>query len=152
MKLPSFPSFQSISPLEIVLIVLFVIFLVFPVPVPDLFLPYIQSNLGMVCIVLITIYLVLYTTPILAVLSILIAYELFRRSTNQTARTTPYISNSVSQATKDAQMKKMNPSNVVTLEEEMVAQMAPIGVGSSLEYVDSNFKPVQDKILGGSLT
>jgi hypothetical protein len=152
MKLSSFPTFQSISPLEIVLIILFIIYLIFPVPVPDLFLPYIHSNLGMVSIVLITIYLVLYTTPILAVLSLLIAYELFRRSTNQTVLSTPYVSNSVSQNTKDSHMKKMNPSKSVTLEEEMVAQMAPIGVGSSLEYVDSAFKPVADKILGGSLT
>jgi len=145
------PTFQSISPLEIVLILLFVMYLIFPVPVPEMFLPYIQSNLGMVCIILLTIYLVLYTTPILAVLSLFIAYELFRRSNNQSSPI-PISTNTVSQYKRDTQMKKLNPPKTVTLEEEMVAQMAPLGVGSSIEYTDSSFKPIADKILGGSLT
>jgi hypothetical protein len=105
----------------------------------------------MVCIVLLTIYLVLYTTPILAVLSLFIAYELFRRSNNQSSPI-PISTNTVSQYKRDTQMKKLNPPKTVTLEEEMVAQMAPLGVGSSIEYTDSSFKPIADKILGGSLT
>jgi len=145
-----FPNFQSISPLEIVLIILFVLYLIFPVPVPDMFLPYIQSNLGMVCIILLTIYLVLYTTPILAVLSVLIAFELFRRSNNQSVPIAE-MPHTVTQSMRDKQMKNLNPPKIVTLEEEMVAKMAPVGVGSSLEYTDTSFKPIADKIFGGSL-
>ena len=100
----------------------------------------------MVCIILLTIYLVLYTTPILAVLSVFVAYEVFRRSANQW-NPTPH----PTQEKKDTKMKNMNPAPYVSLEEEVVAKMAPIGIGSSIDFKASTYKPVTDKVCGGSM-
>ena len=69
------------SRLELILFSLFVFYLVFQVDTPQLLIPYIDSAMGMIVIVGITLYLFLYTHPILGVLSVFVAYEVLRRST-----------------------------------------------------------------------
>ena len=71
---------NSISMLEKVLLVLFVIYLVTMVPTPAWFVPLINSSLGLVVLLIIVLYLLFYTTPVLGVLSLFVAYELLRRS------------------------------------------------------------------------
>ena len=57
-----------------------------------------------------------------------------------------------SQPKKDADMKKMNPTVEVSLEENVIQEMAPIGKTSKIEeYVETSFKPVQEKIEGASM-
>jgi hypothetical protein len=162
---------NSISPFEIFFIILFVIYIVFPIQTPDAFKPYIESPLGIIFLFIITISLFVYTNPILGVLYILVAYEVLRRSSFKkhisTTRmdgdsswyTDPvaYINNvkssaisSASEPNKDAQLKAMNPTKQITLEEEIIKVRAPVGVSEQATYVNSAFKPVADKIHGGS--
>jgi len=135
--------------------------------------PYIESPLGMIVIIMITIYLFLYSNPILAILYIFVGYELIRRSnvsndtkmnsTNkvkfdgsvkimdpETSGQTTYIQNTPSEETRNAEMKELNPKQKDTLEEDMVNEYAPIGVSTPVAIIDSSFKPVSDNLKGAS--
>ena len=147
-----FPSIHSISPLEVVLFAVFVLYLIFPVPTPPFLIRYINSNISIALIIIVTLYMLLYTTPILAILTVFVAYELLRRSTNGML-SKGVIHHSSSQWKKDAEMREMNPPEVTTLEEEVIRVMAPIGKGEShISFSDtSSFKPNQDKIAGATM-
>ena len=131
------------SRLELILFALFVFYLVFQLDTPQLLVPYIDSAMGMVVIVGITLYLFLYTHPVLGVLSIFVAYEVLRRSTVRLNQVKIFEPNPV-QATVDKEMKAMNPPKVYTLEEQMVAKMAPLPKSNPSDYVVSSFKPVSE--------
>ena len=171
LKIPNI--LKSIQTSEILLFVLFVVYLVFPVKTPAMIAPYIESPLGMGIIVLITIYLFLYSNPILAILYIFVGYELIRRSgisndakmnpTNkvvfegevkimdpETSGQVAYIQNTPSEETRTAEMKELNPKQVVTLEEDMVNEYAPIGTSAPIAMIESSFKPVSDNLKGAS--
>lgn len=75
-----FDFLKSISPLEIILFIVFVIYILFPIKTPNVLIPFINSSFGLALILIATLYLFFYTTPILAILAILVAYELIRRS------------------------------------------------------------------------
>ena len=143
---------NSMSLLEKVLTVLFIVYLVMMVPTPDWFTPYINSPLGLVVLVVLVMYLLFYTTPVLGVLSLFVAYELLRRSSVMPIAKTSIESRTPSQAKKDVQLQKMNPSPQSTsLEEEVVQKLAPIGVSEPSQYVNSEFKPVTTSLVGASL-
>lgn len=143
---------KSMSLLEKVLTVLFIVYLVMMVPTPDWFTPYINSPLGLVVLVVLVMYLLFYTTPVLGVLSLFVAYELLRRSSVMPIAKASIESRTPSQAKKDVQLQKMNPSPQSTsLEEEVVQKLAPIGVSEPSQYVNSEFKPVTTSLVGASL-
>lgn len=133
------------SRLELILFALFVFYLVFHVDTPQILIPYIDSTMGMIIIVGITLYLFLYTHPILGVLSIFVAYEILRRSTVRLNKITIFEPNPA-QATVDKEMKAMNPQNVYTLEEQLVAKMAPLPNPNPSDYIVSNYKPISESI------
>jgi len=140
---------KSISPLEILLFILFVVYIVFSIPTPFFLIPLLDSPLGLAIIIMTTLYLFLYTTPILGILSIFVAYEMLRRSSNVTG-STPILKYTPTQVKKDKYMKEMNPpSHVLTLEEEIVKQMAPIGKSDPSTYIDTSYKPIADKLIDG---
>lgn len=148
-----FPSINSVSPLELVLFVVFLLYLIFPIPTPAFLIQYINTNLSIGLIIIITLYMLFYTTPILGVLSIFVAYELLRRSSNGLVRPkVPLVRHTPSQPRKDKEMKEFNPTVEVTLEEQVINSMAPVGKSPVLgEIIESTFKPVQDKIDGASM-
>jgi hypothetical protein len=61
----------------------------------------------------------------------------------------------LTQANKDAQLARMNPPAPSpvnrTLEEDVVAKMAPVPNGAVNDAGDSSFKPVYDLVVGASL-
>jgi hypothetical protein len=141
---------KSVSPLEVILFIIFVFYIVFSIPTPNWLMPIIDSNFGMAAIFLVSLYLFLYTTPILGILSIFVAYELLRRSSYIQEKTS-LIQYTPTQIKKDEYMVQMNPPKLETLEEEVVSQMAPIGVSETSMYIDTSYKPIADKLMGGSL-
>jgi hypothetical protein len=47
-------------------------------------------------------------------------------------------------------MKEMNPpTHVLTLEEEIVKEMAPLGKSDPSTYIDTSYKPIADKLIDG---
>jgi hypothetical protein len=96
--------------------------------------------------------MLLYTTPILGVLTLIVAYELLRRSSNGLVRPkVPLVRHTPSQPRKDKEMAQLNPTKEISLEEEVVNQMAPVGQSPVLgEVLDTPFKPRQEKLEGVS--
>ena len=161
MKLPA--AFSRFSPIEIVVLLLFIGYVVFPVSTPASLAPYVDSPIGFVVVFLITIGLFVYTNPILGIVYIFVAYELFRRSTankplqqrkHEVAVTKQMPQREpqpvISQSSKDAQLQQMNPASPKTLEEEVVGLRAPIGHSAPVSYSESAYQPVADKLSGAS--
>ena len=73
-------TFKKMSRLESLLALLFALFIVLPVDVPLFLANMIDSTLGMVIIFILAVYMFMNVTPVLAVLFVLVSYELLRRS------------------------------------------------------------------------
>ena len=140
--------FKSVPPLELALFIIFVLYIIFNIDTPKFIASFIDSPLGMVVLLCVAVYLFLYTNPILGVLFIFVAFELLRRSSNVTARQA-IIQYTPTQTKIDSEIKAMNPPKEKTLEEEIVDIRAPIGASPVVQFVDSSFKPVADKISSG---
>ena len=128
------------SVLEIIVFILFILYLLFPVETPESLLSYANSPVGMVLVVLLTLYLILYSHPILAIVALISAFEFFRRNSAAKRSSPKHVSFNLSQADKDNEMKNMNPPAEKSLEEDVIGSMAPIKNG----HVNTSFKPVID--------
>jgi hypothetical protein len=141
--------YQSLSKMEFGMLALFIIYLVMDIYPPELVASYIDTSLGMIGILLITLYVFMNYSPILGVVFLFVAYEIVRRSARINNRV-PMILHTPSQAKKDAELVEMNPSPATTLEEELVGQMAPVGKSSLISYTMSEYKPVSTDIHNAS--
>jgi hypothetical protein len=135
--------------MEFGMLALFIIYLVMDVYPPELFASYIDTSLGMVGILLITLYVFMNYNPILGVVFLFVAYEIVRRSARVNNRV-PMMLNTPSQAKKDAELAAMNPPLATSLEEDVVEQMAPVGKSSLISYTMSEYKPVSSDIHNAS--
>jgi hypothetical protein len=128
---------------EIILAVVLILFLVLPMKIPHVLTMILESSLGMISLLTLSILLFLYSNPYLAILFMIVIYELLRRSSrsiiySQNIQYTP------TEAKRDDEMRKMNEPRVLTLEEVMVSKMAPLESNDSSHYIDSTFKPVSE--------
>lgn len=128
---------------ELVLIVLMVIYLVMGFKTPELVANMVDNIIGKVVIILVVIYLFLYTNPILAVVAALVAFDLMRRSSETTGL-------GALQAYAPSEEKKMSQFTAFnqfpyTLEQEVVAKMAPI-VRSGASLSRASYKPLLDNL------
>ena len=141
---------KSFSKIELSLLIVFILYILFPVKTPVPIAPYIDSPLGITSILFVTVYLFFYTKPVLGVIYLLVAYELLRRSTQNSSRV-PLIEWVPSQPIKDIQMASMNVPQSTTLEEEIVGQRGPIDESRPIMYESTGFKPVAENVNGASL-
>ena len=148
MKLPA--SLKNVSIYEYLFFIVFAIYIVFPIDTPLQIAEYIDSALGMVFMFCITVYLFLYSNPVLGILFIFVAYEVLRRSSRATVRVA-IMQYTPSQPKKDAELKAMNPPKETTLEEEVVSVRAPIGRSEPSVFSESSFKPIAENVGGASL-
>ena len=151
MVLTRFPiPLKSVTPLELLLFIVFVIYIVLPIQTPVAMVGYVDSPLGYLTMFAITIYLFNYTTPLLGIVYIFVAHQLITRSTKAISSSSevPYGS---SQAKKDVVMAQMNPPATLTLEEEVVAKMAPTTtIVDEIPNADS-FMPNAPQLVGASM-
>jgi hypothetical protein len=128
---------------ELVLVILFIIYLIMGYKTPEPIANMVDSLVGKIVIFIIVIYLFTYTNPILAVLSLFVAFDLIRRSSVTTGfdalqKYTPSEEKKMSQFTAYNQFP-------YTLEQEVVAKMAPImKSGSSL--TQASYKPLLENL------
>jgi hypothetical protein len=141
---------ESLSNVETAVIVMFIFYLALPFHLPSMVAKLIDSPMGIIGLFVLSVYLFLYANPLVAVLFVLVAYELFRRSNNATGKAA-MIKYTPTQARKDEKMKKMNPVKTVSLEEEVVEQLAPIGKSDLSVFTASTFKPVAENVGGASM-
>jgi hypothetical protein len=109
---------------DIILILIFSIYLVMGYSTPEPVANVVDSLIGKIIIIITVITLFIFANPIVAVLSLLVAFDLMRRSSLSTgidalARYSPTESHKSSQFTAFNQFP-------YTLEQEVVKKMAPI--------------------------
>jgi hypothetical protein len=126
---------------ELVLIILFVVYLILGLKTPEPVASMVDSLVGKIVIFVIVIYLFMNTHPVLAVLSLFVAFDLIRRSSVATGidalnKFAPSEEKKMSQFTAYNQFP-------YTLEQEVVSKMAPI-MKSGHSLTQSSFKPLVD--------
>ncbi len=132
---------------ELVLVVLFIIYLIMGSKTPEPVAGMVDTLVGKIAIFIIIIYLFMHANPILAVLALLVGFDLIRRSSMATGidalqRFAP------SEEKKSSQFTAFNQFPY-TLEQEVVAKMAPImKSGSSLSQ--ASYKPLLDNLYDAS--
>lgn len=142
-------TFRSLSKYEATLLVLFIIYLIFDIQPPDMFAAIIDTPIGMVFVLLLTLMNFMKSNVILGVIGLFVAYEVVRRSARVNNRV-PMTMYTPSQMNKDIELVQMNPPQDKTLEEEMVDKMAPVGNSSLITYTLSEYKPVATEIHNAS--
>ena len=142
--------FTSLSALEIGILILFIVYLIFDIYPTESMAKYIDTPIGMASVLIVTLYMFLSFSPILGVIGIFVAYEVIRRSASINNRVA-IIQYTPTQERKNVELQEMNPIQSATLEEEMVATMAPIGKSSMITYQTSEFKPVAHDSHGASM-
>ena len=149
MKLSDFT--KALSTLEIATLVIFVIYIIFPFKSPAFLSGTVNTPIGLVVILVVTLYLFFYTNPILGVVYIFVAYELIRRSSlvRRGSADNYMIRSSPSEIQRAVEMEQMNPVRSVTLEEDVISKMAPAQVFHD-NTIDSGFKPVAERVVGAS--
>ena len=128
---------------ELVLVILMIVYLILGFKTPEPFAGIIDSLVGKVVIFVVVIYLFMHSNPILAVLSLFVAFDLIRRSSVATGigALQQY---APSEKKKSSQFTAFNQFPY-TLEQEVVAKMAPImKSGSSL--TQASYKPLLDNL------
>ena len=128
---------------ELVLAILFIVYLVMGYKTPEPIANVIDTLVGKILIFIIVIYLFSNANPILAVLALFVAFDLIRRSSMATGldalqRYAP------SEIKKSSQFTAYNQFPY-TLEQEVVAKMAPIAhSGSSINQ--ASYKSLLDNL------
>jgi hypothetical protein len=128
---------------ELVLVILMIVYLILGFKTPEPVASIIDSLVGKVVIFIVVIYLFMHANPILAVLSLFVAFDLLRRSSMTTGldalqRYAP------SEQKKSSQFTAFNQFPY-TLEQEVVAKMAPI-MKSGSSITQASYKPLLDNI------
>lgn len=128
---------------EFILIVLMIIYLILGLRTPDLIANMVDNIIGKVVIILVVVYLFMHANPILAVLAALVAFDLMRRS-NETTGLGALAAYAPSEQKKMSQFTAFNQFPY-TLEQEVVAKMAPI-VRSGSSLMPASYKPLLDNL------
>ena len=132
---------------ELVLVILLIVYLILGFKTPEPIANIIDTLAGKIVIILVVIYLFMHANPILAILALLVAFDLLRRSSMATGL-------DALQKYAPSEEKKMSQFTAYnqfpyTLEQEVVAKMAPImKSGSSL--TQASYKPLLDNLYDAS--
>jgi hypothetical protein len=125
---------------HLVLIALFIIFILFDVPVPTVVSSLVDTTLGNVVVIFGALSLFYCKNNVLAVLGLVVAYELIRRS----AGIYGLLNHVPTQENKDKMMNSFNENiKHSTLEEEMVSNILPLVSGP---VGTPNYEPVLDNL------
>jgi len=141
---------DSLTNVETAVIVMLISYLALPIQLPDMFANMVDSPIGTIGIFILSVYLFFNSNPLIAVLFVFVAYEMFRRSSNATGKAA-MIKYTPTQARKDEKMKKMNPVKTTSLEEEVVNEMAPVGKSDISVFTTSTYKPVAENVGSASM-
>jgi hypothetical protein len=129
------------------LVILLIVYLILGFKTPEPIANMVDSLVGKIVIFIIVIYLFMHSNPILAVLSLLVAFDLIRRSSAATGLDALQ-KYAPSEQKKTSQFTAFNQFPY-TLEQEVVAKMAPImKSGSSISQ--ASYKPLLDNTYDAS--
>ena len=124
-----------------ILTLLFVIYLILGLNTPKPIAQIIDTLIGKIVVILLAIYLFIYTNPILGVIGFFVAYDLIRRSSVATGNFG--IDNYLpTEETKQAKMSSYN-QYPYTLEQEMVKKMVPV---VNKDMTTASYVPITDDV------
>jgi hypothetical protein len=132
---------------ELILVILFIIYLIMGYKTPEPVAGLVDTLGGKIIIFIIVIYLFMYSNPILAVLSLFVAFDLIRRSSAATGMNA-LISYAPSEEKKSSQFTAFNQFPY-TLEQEVVKKMAPV-VQSSYPLNPPSYRPLLENLYDAS--
>jgi hypothetical protein len=126
---------------QLLLIILFSIFLISGYEIPLNLASFARTIHGKMIIVLISLLLTVFSNPILGIVSLMVAFDIIRRSNNAYQQIKQYT------PSEDKKADHYNALNQFpyTLEEEMVTKMAPL-IMTNTNLDMPSFKPNVDKI------
>ena len=138
---------KSVSQGELVLAIVFIIYLILGLKTPKPIANLIDTLVGKVVLVLVVIYMFMHVHPVLAVLSLFVAFDLLRRSSLATGL-------DALQKYAPSEEKKMSQFTAYnqfpyTLEQEMVAKMAP-AKSSGFSLSQASYKPLMENLYDAS--
>jgi hypothetical protein len=131
---------------QFLLLIIFVVYIVFNVKTPEPLASMIDSTLGYVIIIALFALLAINLNPIVTVVGIFAIYLLFKRSSISTGSLA--MTNFL--PTENVKSQNLSAFNQfpVTLEEEVVQQMAPLQPGPSM--APKSFIPIMDNVHNAS--
>jgi len=140
----SFSSlFKKENRVELVLVILFILYLILGFKTPEPIANIIDTLAGKIVIFIIVIYLFMHTNPFLAILALFVAYNLIRRSSMITGLDALQ-KYDPSEEKKSSQFTAFNQFPY-TLEQEVVAKMAPISQ-SGYSINEASYKPLLENL------
>ena len=134
--------FKKEHRLEVVLIILLIVYLILGLKTPQPIASLIDTLVGKIIICIIVIFLFLNANPILAILALLVAFDLIRRSNNSAGDLGALQKYAPSEVKKSSQFSAFNQFPY-TLEQEVVAKMAPM-VKTGCSLTPAPYKPHLD--------
>jgi len=131
---------------QFLLLIIFVVYIIFNVPTPQPLASMIDSTFGYVVIIALFAVLAINLNPIVIVVGVFAIYLLFKRSSISTGSLamTKFL------PTENVKSQYLSAFNQfpVTLEEEVVQQMAPLQPGPSM--APKSFLPIMDNLHNAS--
>lgn len=127
---------------QLVLLIVFIVYILFNVPTPEPIASLVDSTIGYVVIIALFAIMAVNLNPIITLVGVFAIYLLFKRSSISTGSLamTKFLP---SENVKGQQLTAFNQFPV-TLEEEVVQQMAPLQAGPSMG--PKTFTPVMNNI------
>ena len=145
MSLSLAPLYKEETRYQTVLAVLFIIYLMSNMVLPPSFTKLVNTQAGMVVVVLAALTVFFHTHPVVGILALLVAYEMIRTA-SRTSPASVYSQVQPTYTTKKSRMKAMQPVPRVTLEEQMVKSMVPLALPPSSSDKGPSYLPVLDNI------
>jgi hypothetical protein len=127
---------------QFVLLVVFIVYIVFNVPTPEPIASLVDSTLGYVVVIALFAFMAVNLNPIITLIGVFAIYLLFKRSSISTGSLamTKFLP---SENVKGQHLNAFNQFPV-TLEEEVVQQMAPLQAGPPMGH--KSFVPVMNNL------
>jgi hypothetical protein len=127
---------------QFVLLVVFIVYIVFNVPTPEPIASLVDSTLGYVVVIALFAFMAVNLNPIITLIGVFAIYLLFKRSSISTGSLamTKFLP---SENVKGQHLNAFNQFPV-TLEEEVVQQMAPLQHGPPMGH--KSFVPVMNNL------
>lgn len=122
------------------LLVVMVIYIIFNIQTPGFLAPFVDNIYGNISVLFVAFYLMTKVSPVVGIVALYAAFELIHRSSGMTgsAGISKYLP---SQLTQNKHLTAFNQFPI-TLEEEMVKQMAPLVETSGPSHL--HYKPASD--------
>ena len=138
--------FKVVKTHELVLSAVLIIYILTGIKTPNFLADALDTTIGTIVVIILACSLFVYVNPVLGVIGTVAAFELLKRSGENTGHTSmmKYLP---SEFKKGKTLNAMNQFPV-TLEEQVVRKMAPLS--KDLNMSSPSYKPVLDDDIGGS--